>query len=192
MSIAAIIAAAGASSRLGRPKQLEQFRGESLLRRTARLAMEACCEPVVVVLGMNAEVAADEIAELPLQVLRNDEWRTGKASSISQGVAALPPAVKGVILLVCDQPYLSAELLRELVAQRSETNTIVASRYADTLGVPALFDRIHFAELLDLSGDRGAKTLFSTHRNAVAVVDFPGGAIDVDTSADAAALTQSG
>jgi molybdenum cofactor cytidylyltransferase len=156
------------------------------------MAIEAGCDPVVVVLGLDVNVAAAEIADLPVRLLENTEWRTGKASSISRGVATLPAQVEGAILLVCDQPHLSAELLQKLIAQRSATKTIVASRYAGTLGVPALFDRIHFGELLDLSGDAGAKALFSRHQNAVAAVDFPGGAIDVDTPADAATLTLSG
>ena len=188
MSIAAVILAAGASSRLGRPKQLEQFEGESLLRRTARVALEGGCEPVLVVLGANADVSCAEIVDLPVRVLHHEQWSTGMASTISCGVAALPPNAEGAILLVCDQPHLSAALLQDLLARRGAPNTIIASRYADTVGVPALFERVHFTELIELSGDVGAKSLFAKHANATTVVNFPRGAVDIDSPADADAL----
>ena len=193
MSIAAVILAAGPSTRLGRPKQLEQFKGESLLHRTARVALEARCSPVIVVLGANADFVQRAIVRSPVRILHNEQWETGMASSISRGVAALEPLpgdVEGVILLVCDQPYISAELLHALIARRSESKTIVASRYADTVGVPALFDRVHFAELRELSGDTGAKSLFAKHADAIAVVDFPRGAVDIDSAGDLVALAE--
>ena len=189
MSIAAVVLAAGASERLGSPKQLIQFGGESLLRRTVQAAVDAACTPVLVVLGANAQLCQRELADLPARVLQNDQWNTGMASSIRCGVGELDATreIAATILLVCDQPHVTAELLQRLMARAKEAETtIVASHYANTLGVPALFDRVHFPELLALTGDVGAKSLFTRHKDEVAAVEFPRGVIDIDAAEDLA------
>lgn len=188
--VAAVILAAGASVRLGRPKQLLPFRGETLIRRAARLACAAGLTPVHVVVGhRGGEVGAALGGLDDTVVVANPDWRYGMASSLACGVASLP-SVAAALVLVTDQPYLSAELLVAVMERyRTGQCSLVACRYASgAMGVPALFDRRHFAELAALSGDRGARSLFARHAGALAAVSFPEGDVDVDTAPAAAAL----
>jgi molybdenum cofactor cytidylyltransferase len=189
---AAILLAAGASTRLGQPKQLVQIEGETLLRRTTRLAIESACSPVFVVLGGNAASFLPEIRDLRATVLLNNEWRSGMASSLKLGInAALAanPQMRNILALVCDQPRLDPPLLQSLLAtHRSVRNLISASQYGETLGVPAIFSRDVFPELLALTGDQGARKILLRHRENVAAVPFPGGDFDLDTPEDLARL----
>ncbi len=166
---AAIILAAGGSSRLGQPKQLLLIDGESLVRRTARMAVEAGCASVFVVLGCDAARMQPELEDLSIGVIHNPDWQNGIASSITTGVAALTarePAVNNLLILVCDQSRLTTALLKELIDKhRSERATITASAYAGTTGVPAIFSRAIFPELAALSGDEGARRLIARHCN---------------------------
>jgi len=185
---AAIVLAAGASTRLGQPKQLVTIDGETLLRRTARLAAEAGCAPLFVVLGSDAARFAMQLNGLAVSLVVNDQWQTGMASSLHAGLRAAlkessPPT--NVMILVCDQPRLDVSLLRNLLATHSlQRSTITASRYLNTLGVPAIFSGAHFHELLELTGDQGARRILQQHRERVAAVDFPGGGLDIDTPED--------
>ena len=181
--IAAALLAAGESRRLGQPKQLIQLAGESLLRRSARLALEAGCSPVFVVLGFAAERMWPELEGLAVQVLTNPEWAEGMASSLRCGVEAAKVAGgEGVLLLVCDQPRLSVGHLRMLLDRHHQPGSLLtASRYGDRVGVPAVFSAELFPELLDIKGDRGARQVIERHRDAVQIVDCPDGTLDVDS-----------
>jgi molybdenum cofactor cytidylyltransferase len=204
-NVGAVILAAGGSSRLGQPKQLLIFRGETLVLRAVRAAAEAGCEPIVVVVGENSEAIklALDIRESRISsfsglervprppppprpaIIENREWRRGVGTSIRRGLEQLPNFVEAVVLLACDQPYLDASIVSQLIAARIETGKpIVASSYADTLGVPALFDRSCFDDLLALPDDSGAKSLMAARPNDIAVIPFEKGAIDIDTPAD--------
>ena len=190
--VAAVILAAGASRRLGQPKQLLRYRGETLIHRSARLAHAAGLAPLQVVVGHRGREMAAALGEFTAAatVVANPDWRRGMGGSLARGIASLPPAAAAALVLVCDQPQLSAALLDVMLERyRSGGTTLVACRYASgALGVPALFARRHFAELAALSGDRGARALFARHAAALAAVSFPAGDCDVDTPADAAAL----
>lgn len=192
MPIAAIVLAAGASQRLGRPKQLIELDGETLLNRTIRLAREAGADPVLVVLGAHF---AEICATLPLQdvvLALNDEWESGMASSIRAGLRALAacdPQAAGVLLLTCDQPRLTADHLRALLtASAQHSGSIAASRYKGTRGTPAIFPQSLFAALSSLAGDRGARTILMHPPCEVAEFELPGGDLDIDTPADLNAL----
>jgi len=193
---AAIVLAAGASTRLGRPKQLVEFEGESLLRRAARLAIDTGCSPVFVVLGQNAATFLPEVDDPQATVLINEEWQSGMASSLKLGInAALAanPQLRSIMALVCDQPRLDLPLLQILLTtHRSRLYAaqplITASQYRETLGVPAIFSREVFPELLALTGDQGARKILIRHRANVAAVSFPGGEFDLDTPEDLARL----
>jgi molybdenum cofactor cytidylyltransferase len=188
---AAIVLAAGASTRLGQPKQLLRVDGETLLRRTVRLAIEAGCIPVFVVLGSEATTLTQQLEDLAATAVINDRWQTGLASSLRAGLQLAlktSPQPANVMVLVCDQPRLDVSVLRDLVATHAlQNSTITASRYLDAIGVPAIFSSGHFHELLQLSGDQGARPILHQHRETVAAVDFPGGGLDIDTPED---LTQ--
>ena len=194
--VAGVILAAGSSSRLGAPKQLLRYGGETLLHRAVRLALEAGLDPVHVVLGSNAAAVGDALADLRTRVTTvvNDDWQTGMGSSLARGIASLPaatgPEPGAALVLVTDQPRLSDAILASITtAFRTGGATLVASRYASgALGVPALFARRYFPELTRLTGDRGARALFTRHRDDLATVAFPHGDLDIDTPAAAATL----
>lgn len=187
-NIGAVILAAGESSRLGRPKQLIQFRGKSLVRRIVDAADEAGCSPIAVVIGSDGRKIAGELEQTSAAVVENENWRNRIGTSIRTGVQTSidhAPGLDAVVLLICDQPLVDAEVIKQLIARYSETGkTIVASSYSGTLGVPALFDRSHFEELLTLPDDSGAKSIIVSKHEHVAEFPFPQGEIDIDTSAD--------
>lgn len=186
-NIGAIVLAAGGSTRLGHPKQLLRHSGRTLLRRAADAALEAATGPVVVVLGAQAELLKGELNGLALQIAMNRQWSQGIAGSIHTGLAALDQdkTVDAALVMACDQPHVSADLLRRLIeAYLSGRPPAVACAYAGTLGVPALFDRSLFGELWLLAGDHGAKQVIEKHRSQVARVSFEPGAVDIDTTDD--------
>lgn len=187
-AVAAVVLAAGASRRLGQPKQLVQVEGESLLRRTARIALAAGYEPVFVVLGFEAAGMAIEVADLSIRALINDDWNLGMATSIRTGtIAALAvrPEVDALLLLVCDQPQLSASHLQALLAaHRQGSLPITASEYGGKAGVPAVLARAMGPELLTLEGDAGAREIIRRVPARVSTVSWPAGLVDVDLPED--------
>ena len=187
-NVGAIILAAGGSSRFGQLKQLVAFRGESLVRRAVRAAVEAGCGRIAVVAGAQRDLIEAELNATPAFVIHNPNWERGLGTSIRIGLEHLlgahPPA-DATVLLVCDQPFVDARTISALMTMREDSGKpIVASRYANALGVPALFDRSCFEALLALPDDSGAKTLIESRGSAVAEIAFEEGAIDIDTPAD--------
>ena len=173
---AAIILAAGASTRLGQPKQLVLLAGEPLLERAVRIAIEASCDPVVVVLGAEA---ASVLVHCPLanaRVVMNEAWPEGMASSIRAGIAAIMDQADAAILMTCDQPAVYPDHLRRLA--KTGVNVTTASVYAGLRGVPACFPAHCFPDLLLLSGDQGARGLMES----ATTIELPGGELDIDTS----------
>ncbi len=185
MSIGAIILAAGGSTRLGQPKQFLKFEGDSLVRRAVATAVD--CDPVVVVAGDHTERMDAELSSTQAVVASNPNWRDGLGTSIRCGVQralTIAPEIEALVLMVCDQPFVTRELISAL---RASGKSITASAYAGTLGVPALFTREHFPKLLALPDTHGAKHLLD--EPDVAAVPFPLGEIDIDTPASLAHLT---
>lgn len=188
MKIGAVVLAAGGSSRLGRPKQLLLYEGQTLVRRAAAAALGGGCAPVVVVVGSEREKIAAELSDLEVIILPNDSWQRGIGTSIRAGAQALKEG-DALVILACDQPHIGTALIRQLATRHQETQQrMVASAYAGTLGVPALFARECFENLCSLGENEGAKTLLTTQLSQVARVNFPEGAIDIDTPADYEAL----
>jgi molybdenum cofactor cytidylyltransferase len=152
--IAAIILAAGASNRMGTPKQLLPWQGRSLLRSITETAIAAHCHPIIVVLGAYSVQIKPEVRNLPVQVVDNPEWQMGMGSSISKGIQALlnqDIVVDATILLLCDQPLVSLHTIQQIRSIYETTHQpIVASTYDKTIGVPALFHTKLFPELADL------------------------------------------
>jgi molybdenum cofactor cytidylyltransferase len=184
-SVAAILLAAGGSSRIGSPKQLLPYRERSLLRYAAEIAVESNAGQTFAVLGYELERMKAELRGLDVGVIENLDWESGIASSIHVAISSLPSAFKAAIILLCDQPLITSELLDVLIKTQEETGKpIVACRYEDTIGVPALFDRSLFPELMLLNGDHGAKQLITKHGDQAALIPFPGGTVDIDTLAD--------
>jgi molybdenum cofactor cytidylyltransferase len=192
-NIGAIILAAGGSSRFGQPKQLLPFRGESLVRRAVRAATEGGCGRIAVVVGAERDLIELELRETPAFVIYNPQWERGLGASIRSGLQDLRSAhskVDAAVVLACDQPFVEGRTISALITMRKDSGKpIVASRYAGTLGVPALFDRTCFEALLALPDESGAKALIDSRAGDVAEIEFEQGAFDIDTPADLEGLT---
>jgi molybdenum cofactor cytidylyltransferase len=188
-TVAAVILAAGASRRLGQAKQLVRQGSETLLERTIRVVREAGVSDIFIVLGAQRELISASIAFKDALLVFNENWEKGIATSIHAGLRALdthPAEWSAALILSCDQPKLSAshlcEMLRVLAEARQKS--MVASSYADTLGVPAIFPRAVFPQLLALRGDKGARAILLDPPCPLAAVPFAGGEIDIDIPAD--------
>jgi molybdenum cofactor cytidylyltransferase len=188
MTIAGLVLAAGASRRLGQAKQLLSIGGQPLVRRIA-LRARAACDATCVVVGAHADEIAWALAGLDVAIAFAPEWREGMAASLRIGVAwATNAGHDAVAVFTCDQPRLSTAHAIALVSTyRAGGGATVASRYADTVGVPAVLARSRFPELLALRGDHGARAILRRDPELVAI-DWPDGAFDLDTPADLAAL----
>lgn len=185
--VAAIILAAGESSRFGKPKQLIEHRGQTLLRN-AVTAAQSICHPVVVVIGSHREKVEAELAREQVLICFNYEWQHGIGTSIRTGMAAVlqhGADARAVLVLTCDQPFVRTGALQQLIAAWQSTGKpIAAAEYANTLGVPALFDRSIFKELQLLPDQTGAKPIILADPQRVASCLFPAGATDIDTPID--------
>lgn len=187
--IGLILLAAGASGRYGKfPKQLLIFRGKTLLRRAAENALAADCEKVCVVLGARAEELKSEIAGLPVEIVVNDDWQSGMNSSLKKGLEKLleiEPELSAVAITLCDQPLVDAAIIERLIENfRQSDKPIAAARYAETVGVPAIFARSMFAEIFGLSENSGAKRLIKKYEDSVLKIPLPEAALDIDTAGD--------
>jgi molybdenum cofactor cytidylyltransferase len=191
-NIGAVVLAAGSSSRLGQPKQLLDFEREPLVHRVVRAAQEAGCAPVVLVTGALHEDLERAVADLHPRVIENQHWSRGLGSSIRLGIEQLSEAdVNAAMLLACDQPAVHSGVVRALIQEHERSGQpIVASHYAETLGIPALFHRSCFDELLRLPDAHGAKMLIQSDLLRVARIEFPGGVLDLDTPGDLLAWQQ--
>ncbi|HEY5752201.1 MAG TPA: nucleotidyltransferase family protein [Chthoniobacterales bacterium] len=189
-----ILLAAGASTRLGRPKQLISWNGETLLRHTAKVALTSQLGPVVVVLGAVERECRETLTGLPVQIAVNPAWADGMGGSISTGMIALQndeEPLNAVIIMLCDQPHVTPAALHSLHDEQQRTHAaVVAARYREndgTLGVPALFTDARFSALSQLSGQIGAKKLIASEPSP-AFISCPEAASDIDTPDDLASL----
>ncbi len=163
-AIAGVILAAGASSRFGQPKPLLIWRGETLVHRAARLALEAELRPVLVVCGAEGDKVAAAVADLPVQVVQNKDWQSGQSTSIRAALHALGDKGGGAIFLLADQPFISLPLLRALVESHAQNLApVIAPLVGDKRTNPVLFDRQTFADLLRLEGDVGGRAIFGNY-----------------------------
>jgi molybdenum cofactor cytidylyltransferase len=189
---AIIILAAGASTRLGEPKQQLLYIGRTLLQHAVDAAVESKGEPIIVVLGANAEVIKNDITNQGVTIIHNKDWEEGMASSIRAGITELQklsPDIDDAILMLCDQPFVNVALLNNLMLNKQQTSTpIIACAYNNTVGPPALFDKTYFNALLSLKGQEGAKKLLMKYRDKVFTIPFDKGAIDIDTVEDYAKI----
>lgn len=180
--------AAGASRRLGAPKQLLPYRGSTMLEHTLHAAQGSVVAPILVVVGAHAEIILSQTDCRGASIIFNNNWEEGMASSIRCGIehlVRLAPDTCGAVILLCDQPYISATQINVLVeAHIAQGKPIIASTYKDTHGAPCLFHRSFFPELLALHGDTGAKAIIKANPAATAFVAFAKGVTDIDTAAD--------
>jgi molybdenum cofactor cytidylyltransferase len=186
--IGIVLLAAGASVRMGSPKQLLKIDGVSMIRRAVQHALDAGCRPIVVVLGAKADQIAPEVKSLPVTVVHNLEWESGMSSSIRTGLKtllAVDSHTQGVILFLGDQPSVTGKSLRNLATAHVQSGSeIVSAFYSNHIGTPALFSRRYFNELMRLEGQHGAKELLKHYRDGVLLYAMPEAACDLDTSVD--------
>ena len=181
-----VILAAGASTRMGAPKQLLDYHGKPLLRHAVDVALASRCQQVLVVLGANADQLQPALAGSTVTVVDNPEWEGGMGTSIRAGVAvAEREGLDGVILALADQPLVTSEILNSLIATHRESGQpIIASQYAGTVGVPVFFNRAYFPHLLALQPAQGCKSVILKHSTDAIRLDCPEAEVDVDTPQD--------
>lgn len=188
MKTGIIILAAGNSSRLGTPKQLLAYEGKSLLKRITDEALSLSDHPVVVVLGAYHESIVRELSGSKATLVINPDWENGMSGSIKSGMNNLwtaNPDLDRCIITVCDQPFVDATLLKSLGISADNTGKgIVATGFADTWGVPVLFSKPYFEELLLITGKGGAKKIIEKHVDDMVVFPFEAARIDIDTKVD--------
>jgi molybdenum cofactor cytidylyltransferase len=185
--ISVVILAAGSSSRMGQPKQNLVFNSNTLLQRTINEA-RLVTEEILVILGSGIEEILPTIESLNVTIFFNKQWNLGMAKSINIAVEHLLSSkseINGIIFLLCDQPYVNVNLLKQLITTAElSTKGIIACTYNGTVGVPVLFKKKYFRELLKLKGKEGAKKLLESFADDLHTIPFPLGYIDIDTETD--------
>ncbi len=186
MAIAGILLAAGSATRMGRNKLLLDLEGEPLVRRAARRALEAGLDPLLVVLGHEAEEVREALAGLACRFVVNLDWRDGQSTSVSVGAAAVPPGAEAAVVLLADMPFVDAEAIRAVTARWRETGApLVSCRYGAVPAPPTLYCRPLLAELQGGSGEGRGREVVKRHAGSAAWVDRPVATLaDVDLPED--------
>jgi molybdenum cofactor cytidylyltransferase len=187
MNLCGLILAAGGSTRLGRPKQLVKSQDKTLLQLAIENALNTSLQDVYVVLGANKESIEASIKHLPVQLIENAQWQEGLGSSISAGMHFIQKQgnYDAVLIMLCDQLHVNAAHLQAIIdAYLQKGAKMVATEYGKQLGVPALFDRMYFTDLAQLSGDTGAKKLLQVYAASLYSIPFEQALIDIDTPED--------
>jgi len=184
--IAGIVLAAGSSTRMGRNKMLLEVGGQPLVRRAVSAALEAGLDPVLVVLGHEADRAREAVAGLDCRVVLNPDHAQGVRVSMQAGVRALPAEVNAGVIILADMPFVSAEMIRTVAERyRAGRPPLVVSEYGDVNAPPTLYDRALFGELLTSTGEGCGKHVVKKHKSEAAVVAWPESALaDVDVPDD--------
>jgi molybdenum cofactor cytidylyltransferase len=189
---ALIVLAAGNSSRLGQPKQQLQFEGRSLLERAVQAGLDSPSQSVLVVLGAYHDEILQQSDLKSVKMLIHQDWKNGMGSSIKTGLKELlkEKSPDQIIIMLCDQPFVDGKLLTHLITKQQETGKgIIACSYGDTVGAPALFERRYFPLLQEMEDSEGAKKIIEKLPEALALVPFEQGNIDIDTAEDYRQLT---
>lgn len=182
-----IILAAGESSRLGYPKQIARYKDKTLLQYAIDAANGSKADKKVLVLGAFKDEIKKTFPGASIPNIPNPNWKEGMSSTLIKGLEYLQKInpVDQVIIMLCDQPFVDAKLINKLIATQAKTGKgIIASGYSKTFGVPILFGKAYFEELMSLTGDEGAKKIAAVHEDDLEIVPFPKGKTDVDTEAD--------
>ncbi len=182
---AAIILAAGSSSRFGQPKQLLNYHGKPFIRVVAEKALQAELFPVVVVTGAENDEISSALSDLPVEIVHNSNWKEGQSSSIQAGIKKLPAKTGSAIFLLADQPQVTPTVMRTLVEEHQRTlKPVIAPMVEDKRANPVLFDRLTFPALLELKGDIGGRGIFSKFSPSYILWLDSSLLFDVDTNKD--------
>lgn len=194
--IGALLLAAGASARMKQPKQLLIYEGKTLLRRAAETVAALECAAAIVVLGALSDAMRAEIADLPLEICVNENWQDGLSSSLKAGLEKLfddAPEIDAFLVMLADQPFVETKHLQHLIDRFDESNAeIVAARYREVNGVPAVFSKNLAGDFAEITGDKGAKTIIEKYRESLQTIDLPEAASDIDTPEDFLKMKASG
>lgn len=184
--VAAVVLAAGTSSRMGRNKLFLQLGGTSILRRAVATALEADLDPVVVVLGHESDRARAELAESPCTTVLNPDYARGMNTSVGAGIAAVPSDAAGAVLMLADMPLVDARMLRALVERhRGSCASLVVSTYGEVVAPPILYGRALFPELCALDAEGCGKRVINKHREHAVELSWPVSALsDLDVPED--------
>lgn len=184
--IAAILLAAGTSSRLGTPKQLLLHNGQPLLTVVVQNLLQSSVDQVVVVLGYRSAEMMRVLEGYPVIKVMNNDYRSGQSSSLKAGLAALDNSVKGALFALGDQPFVRPATIDLLVETYRATGGIVAPLYQGQRGNPVLFDALFFSEIQSLEGDIGAREVIQRYAKSLHGVDVSdaGVLVDIDTWED--------
>lgn len=190
MSLHIIVLAAGASTRLGQPKQLVKLGGRPALHRVVSSAVAVAGHAVTVILGAHARDLTRMLAHSPVSVLVNRQWEEGVASSIRYGLSSLPSTCDAAMILFGDQVAVTADDLKRLVAAwKDQDNVVAAASYRQGADLPAIFPRMCFGDLAELRGEQGVRVVIERNAFRLVRVPMPNAAVELDTPEDLAALT---
>ena len=186
--VAGILLAAGTSSRMGENKLLLDVGGEPLVARVARQAKAGGLDPLVVVLGHEAERARAALAGFDCVPIVNLDYASGQPSSVAAGIAALPEDVSAAMILLADMPFVSGAMVAALVDRlRASGAPLVVSRYGDVQAPPALYTRALFGELSTMTDGRCGREVIARHRDEAEAIVWPAERLaDLDTPEDLA------
>ena len=177
---------------MGTPKQLLPIGSKNMIQTLIDEALKTSCYPITVVLGANKAKIVPDLVDMPINLVDNANWESGMASSIKMGLIGsymIEKNIDSILFLTSDMPYVTSEYIQEIIRKAEETEAlIIASKYGGTVGIPALFKREIFTDLLELTGEEGARKLIQQNKEKLALVDFPNGAFDLDTPEDYASF----
>ncbi len=182
--IAAVLLAAGQSSRMGQHKLLLPLLGKPLVLHAVQSALASEADETLVVVGYRTEAVREALADQPVRIIENPDYAQGQSTSLRAGVAALAAKTEAALILLGDQPLLTADMLNMLIAAwKRAASPIVAPVYGGQRGNPVLFSRALFPELLAVSGDQGGRAVLQRHAGETLLVQMedPAAALDVDT-----------
>ncbi|MCP9747011.1 NTP transferase domain-containing protein [Lacihabitans sp. CS3-21] len=189
MNIGVVILAAGESKRMGVPKQILPIFGIPMLKYLVDEVLDTEAHPVTVVVGANKTKIVPLLENIPIGIIDNPDWQKGMGSSIKMGLVGsylITKGFDGLIFMTSDMPFVNAEVINKLIktAREFPDKTIIASKYAGTLGIPVLYKKERFEDILDMKPEHGAKQFFNKYADEIVPVDFNLGAIDLDTKED--------
>jgi len=195
LKVGSVLLAAGPSSRLGQPKQLVKVNGESLVRRSARILLEAGIDPVLVITGFAQEDIQNEIEDLPVQVVSNPEWALGMGGSIACGARNAPRGLDGLLVMACDQWRMESNDIEALVSRwYSDISRILLANWKEgeayVSGPPVIFPRNLIRELKFIEKSRGARQVIDRFIDLVEFQTIENAAFDLDRPEDLERLVQ--
>ncbi len=181
--IKGLMLAAGSSSRMGSPKQLLPWGKSTLIEHCISVAKQSKLDSLLVVLGAQAAAIKDSIQSLDVDIAVNDDWASGMASTITTGLDWLSSSDKldGILIMLADQPFIRKEDFDTMINAFDSRDRIIASRYKDHLGVPALFGATHFDLLTNLTGDKGAGSILTSRKDSIKSLPIVTDLTDIDT-----------